>query len=184
MPFRLEECDITDAVADTRAALLVPCGFCPAVSFAVRTGRPYLTPLRDGLRTPVYEEHVRKLKTELEARGLKVRRFDWWSPHQLVVCMWTDARRTALARQAAEHDVVVVIGCDAARKMIEDCLAGGGVRVVQAMRMEGLMDVVPVLEFPCRLSLKMGALTRVLEPAAAAPVAAPESRIGAQSVQT
>ncbi len=184
MPFRLAECDITDAVAGTRAALLVPCGFCPAVSFAVRTGRPYLTPLRHGLRTPVYEEHVRKLKTELEARGLKVRRFDWWSPHQLVVCMWTEARRTALARLAAEHDVVVVIGCDAARKMIEDRLAGSGVTVVQAMRMEGLMDVVPVLEFPCRLSLRMGALTRVLEPAASGPAAAPGGRVETRGAHT
>lgn len=163
MPFCLYERDVSAEVAGKRTALLVPCGFCPAVSFAVRTERPYLDLLRHGVRTAPYEEHIQTLTAELEGRGLKVRRFDWWSPHQFVVCMWTVARRRQLAELAAGYDLVVVLGCDAARKMIEDCLPVGGATVVQAMRMEGLMDVVPLLEFPCRLSLKMGAVTRVLD---------------------
>ncbi len=68
--------------------------------------------------------------------------------------------------------------------MIEGCLAGGGAKVVQAMRMEGLMDVVPVLKFPCRLSLKMGTLNRVLEPSATGPVAAPGCREETHGAQT
>jgi len=95
--------------------------------------------------------------------------------------MWTEARRRALAKRAAWYDVVVVIGCDAARKMIEDCVAGGGATAVQALHMEGLMDVVPLLEFPCRLSLKAGSITRVLEPSAAATDAASECRVETHS---
>src|SRR5512138_362302 len=113
MPFRLRDRDISPELAGVRSALIVPCRFCPAASLAVREGKPYIQLFRHFLRTPSYESYIKALQARIEREGIRTGLFDSKLPHQFVACMWTAARRKALAKRAAGYDAVIVLGCDA-----------------------------------------------------------------------
>jgi hypothetical protein len=66
--------------------------------------------------------------------------------------MRTSARRKELARQAAEYDAVIVLGCDAAVETIRSAVQSIGCRVIQAMEVEGIMNVIPTLHFPFNIA--------------------------------
>ncbi len=162
MPFYLKDRDVSAEVAGARSVLLVPCRFCPAASLSVREKTPYIELFRRFLRTGSFERYVRALKSRLEAGGTRATIFDSRWPHQFVVCMWTAARRRELARHAAGHDAVIVLGCDAAVETVRSCVKPDGCRVVAAMQAEGIMTVVPSLRFPFDVRLQVTSVTRVL----------------------
>lgn len=163
MPFYLGERDLSADLDGVRSVLLVPCGFCPAASLAVRRQAPYLDVFRAGWRTPVYDAHVGEVKAALERRGVAVELYRYRWPQHFVVCMWTAARRNNVARRAGKHDAVIVLGCDAAADTLRQSLGSSGCRVVPAMRVEGLMNVIPAVRFPLRVWLTVSGMTRVLE---------------------
>ena len=164
MPFLLENRDLTAELGGVRSALIVPCRFCPAASLAVRTKSPYMKLFTSFLRTPSYESFIRALKSRLEHQGIRAEVFDSKLPHHLVMCMWPAGRREALARRAAEHDAMIVLGCDAAVETARSC--ANGCRVIPGMAVEGIMNVVPRVRFPFELYLEVQGVTRVLQPAA------------------
>ena len=164
MPFYLRDRDFSSDMGTVHSALIVPCRFCPAASLAVRENKPYIELFRKLLRTSSYEAYVRQLKSRLESQGVRTTVFDSKLPHQFVVCMWTSARRNELARQAAGYDAVIVLGCDAAVETVRSSLQSIGCRVIQAMEVEGIMNVIPSLHFPFNISLEVGGVTRVLQP--------------------
>lgn len=159
MPFFLKDRDISSDVATIRSALIVPCRFCPAASLAMREGKPYLRPLRRLLRTPAYESHVATLKARLESKGIKTAVFDSKIVHQFVICMWTEGRRQQLARRAARYDAVIALGCDAAVETIRSAVQASGCRVIPAMEVEGIMNVMPGVRFPFDIWLRLGHVT-------------------------
>ena len=163
MPFYLRDRDISSDMATVHSALIVPCRFCPAASLAVRERKPYIELFRKFSRTPSYESYVQQLKSRLERQGVRTAVFDSKLPHQFVVCMWTLARRKELARQAAGYDAVIVLGCDAAVETIRSSLQSNACRVIQAMEVEGIMNVIPTLHFPFNISLELSGVTRVLQ---------------------
>ena len=77
--------------------------------------------------------------------------------------MWTSARRKDLAKQAAEYDAVIVLGCDGAVETIRSCLQSQDCQVIPGMEVEGLMNVIPTLQFPFNILLEVGSVTRVLQ---------------------
>ena len=162
MPFLLRDRDIASELATVRSALIVPCRFCPAASLAVREREPYIELFRTLLRTPSYESHVRALKCRLERGGIRTAVFESRFLPQFVVCMWTAARRQQLARAAAGYDAAIVLGCDAAVETIRSALQSTGCRVIPAMEVEGIMNVIPTVRFPFNVSLELSAVTRVL----------------------
>lgn len=161
MPFFLQDRDISSDIATVRSALIVPCRFCPAASLAIRETKPYIDLFRSGLRTPSYESYVQALKSRLENQGIKTAVFDSALPHQFVICMWTANRRNELARQAAAFDAVVALGCDGAVETIRSALRSTNCRVIQAMQVEGIMNVMPNVRFPFNVSLELGGVTRL-----------------------
>jgi hypothetical protein len=80
-----------------------------------------------------------------------------------VVCVWTSGRREELARQAAEYDAVIVLGCDAAVEVVRSSLESTHCRIIQAMEVEGVMNVIPSLHFPFKISLEVSGVSRVLQ---------------------
>jgi hypothetical protein len=78
--------------------------------------------------------------------------------------MWTAGRRNALARQAVGYDAVIVLGCDAAVETVRSCLQSNDCRVIPAMAVEGIMNVIPSLRLPFNVSLELSGVTRVLQP--------------------
>jgi hypothetical protein len=167
MPFHLKDREISSDLAGVRSALIVPCRFCPAVSLAVRERKPYVELFRTFLRTPSYESYIQALRSRLEGEGITTGVFDSRLPHQFVVCMWTSGRRNDLARQAAGYDAVIVLGCDAAVETARSCLPAS-CRVVPGMEVEGIMSVIPTVQFPFNISLEVSSLTRVRQPHAGA----------------
>ena len=161
MPFYLKPRDILSDMATIRSALLVPCRFCPAASFAIRDNEPYLKPLSSFLRTPSYEAHIHALQSRLESRGISTDVFDSKLLHHFVMCMWTAAQRRTLSRRATGYDAVIVLGCDAAVETVRSSVASVGCRVVPGMEVEGVMNVMPSVRFPLDIRLELSGVTRV-----------------------
>ena len=164
MPFHLKDRDISSDIAEVHSVLIVPCRFCPAASLAVREGKPYIELFRKLLRTPSYESYIQVLKSRLESEGIRTGVFDSKLPHQFVVCMWTSRRRKDLARQAAAYDAVIVLGCDAAVETVRSSLQSTDCRVIPGMEVEGIMNVIPTLQFPFNISLEVSNVTKVYTP--------------------
>ena len=160
MPFYLKDRDISSDIAAVHSVLIVPCRFCPAASLAVRERKPYIELFRKLLRTPSYESYIQVLKARLESEGIRTGVFDSKLPHQFVVCMWTSGRRKDLARHAVGHDALIVLGCEAAVETARSCLQSNDCRVIPGMEVEGIMNVIPTLQFPFNISLEVIGVTR------------------------
>ena len=162
MPFYLKEKNIVPHTAGLQSVLIVPCGFCPAASLAVRENKPYIELFRRFLRTKAYESFIQILKRRLEDNGIKVAVFDSRLPHQFVACMWTSRRRRKFADRAAEFEGVVVLGCNATVELVRDSLRSTDCRVIQGMETEGIMNILPTVRFPFNVSLEVRGITSVL----------------------
>ena len=161
MPFYLKESDVSSRLAGLQSVLIVPCRFCPAASLSVRENEPYIELFRRFLRTGAYESFIQTLTRRLEDRGIKTAVFDSRLLHQFVACMWTSRRREELAKRAAQFDGVLVLGCDAMVETVNSALESADCRVIQGMEIEGLMNVLPTVSFPLRLSLELQSVTDV-----------------------
>ncbi len=164
MPFYLKDRDISSDIAMIHSALIVPCRFCPAASLAVRERKPYIRLFRKFLRTPSYEAYIQGLKSRLESQGIRTGVFDSKLPYQFVLCMWTSGRRKDLARHAVGFDALIVLGCDAAVETVHNSIRSNGCGVIPGMEAEGIMNVVPILQFPFNIRLEVSSVTRVLQP--------------------
>lgn len=163
MPFLLKDRNVFADLADVDSVLIVPCRFCPAASLAVTKKKPYIELFRTFLRTAAYEKHIKERTSQLEQRGIKASVFDSKLPHQFVVCMWTARRRQELRRRASEYDAVMVFGCDAAVKAARDSTQSTSCKVIAGMQTEGIMNVMPSMKWPGKISLEVTGVTRVLE---------------------
>ncbi len=163
MPFYLKDRDISSDMAGVRSALVVPCRFCPAASLAVRERKPYIELFRKFLRTPSYESYIQGLKSSLESQEIRTGVFDSKLPHQFVLCMWTSGRREDLARHAPGFDAIIVLGCDAAVETVRYSVRSNDCGVIPGMEAEGIMNVIPILQFPFNVRLEVSSVTRVLQ---------------------
>ena len=161
MPFYLKDREIASDIAMVHSALIVPCRFCPAASLAVRERKPYMELFRKFLRTPSYESYIQVLRSRLESEGIKTGVFDSKLPHQFVLCVWTSGRRKELARHAAGYDALIVLGCDAAVETVRSCIKSNDCRVIPGMEAEGIMNVIPILQFPFNIRLEVSNVTKV-----------------------
>jgi hypothetical protein len=162
MPFYLDETDILPEVAGLKSVLIVPCRFCPAASLAVRSDEPYIEFPRRGLETGSYERLIKRVKQELENRGIKVSLFKSKLLHQFVLCMWTSKRRKMLMELAKEHDALVVMGCESAVQTVRDAVKSTTCQVIPGMKNEGLMSIRPKFSLPCNISLELESVTPLL----------------------
>ena len=102
------------------------------------------------------------MKSELEKKGVKADVFRSRIPHQFVVCMWTRRRRKQLMRRAKNYDAVVVLGCEAAVQTILDSVDSASFQVVQGMRTEGIMSILPRFKWPDSITLQLNSITPLL----------------------
>lgn len=163
MPFYLKEMDIVPQTIGLQSVLIVPCGFCPAASLAVREKKPYIELFRKFLRTETYDLFVQSLRHRLEEKGIKTDVFGIRLPHHFVACMWTSGRRKKLAKRAAKCDGVVVLGCDAMVENVKNYISPTDCLVIQGMEAEGIMNVIPELSLPFNISLIVQGITTVKE---------------------
>jgi hypothetical protein len=162
MPVYLKEIHDFRQLEQFQSVLIVPCRFCPAASLALRNNEPYFEFFRHLLQTDAYEKYIETMKSELEKKGVKANVFRSRVPHQFVVCMWTRRRRKQLMRHAKKYDAVVVLGCEAAVQTILDSVESPSFQVVQGMRTEGIMSILPRFQWPDSITLQLNSITPLL----------------------
>ena len=122
MPFYLNTLKSYSEFTKFKSVLIIPCRFCPAASFSVINNEPYIELFRKFLATESYERHIKSLKSKLEKEGIKVDVFKSKIIHQFVLCMWTLKRRKKLMERAKNYEAIIVLGCEAAVKTIQDSI--------------------------------------------------------------
>ncbi len=162
MPVYLKDTHEWDKLEQFESVLIVPCRFCPAASFAVRKKEPYFEFFRHFLQTDAYERYIEKMRSELGKRGVKADVFRSRLPHQFVVCMWTSRRRRKLTKLAKQYDALVVLGCEAAVQTIRDSVDSPSFQIVQGMRNEGIMSILPRFQWPDSITLQLNSITPLL----------------------
>lgn len=162
MPVYLKDIHDFQQLEQFQSVLIVPCRFCPAASLALRNNEPYFKFFRHMLKTAAYERYIERMKSELNKKGIKADVFRSRAPHQFVVCMWTRKRRNQLMRRAKKYDALVVLGCEAAVQTIMDSADTASFKVVQGMRTEGIMSILPRFQWPDSITLQLNSVTPLL----------------------
>ena len=168
MPVYLKETYEFDQLTQFDKILIIPCRFCPAASLAISKNKPYFELLRHRLQTAAYERYIARMKSALEKRGMQADVFRSHWLHQFVVCMWTRRRRALLRNRAQGYDALVVLGCEAAVQTIMDSLGGVSIPVIQGMRTEGIMSILPRFQWPGKITLQINSITPLIHSQAGA----------------
>jgi hypothetical protein len=162
MPVYLKDIHDFQQLEQFQSVLIVPCRSCPAASLALRNNEPYFEFFRHLLQTAAYERYIETMKSKLRKRGVKTDVFRSRLPQQFVVCMWTRKRRKHLMRRAKKYDALVVLGCEAAVQTILDSVDTASLHVVQGMRTEGIMSILPRFQWPGSITLQLNSITPLL----------------------
>ncbi len=59
MPIHLNDLDVVSEVAGLSSALIVSCNMCPAVTVAVREGKPFIQLFRSFLKSASFKQYIR-----------------------------------------------------------------------------------------------------------------------------
>ncbi len=161
MPYYLKEMEDMSELIKFESVLIIPCRFCPAASMAVSKNEPYIQLFRGLLKTAAYEELIKTMKSDLVKKGVRTDVFKSRLLHQFVLCSWTEKRRDKLSELAEKYDALLVLGCEATVKTIQDALKSTSCKVFQGMKTMGLMSIKPRFQLPCNISLELDSLTPV-----------------------
>jgi hypothetical protein len=154
VPIHLDDLDVVSEVAGLRSALIVPCNMCPAVTVAVREGRPFIQLFRSFLKSAPFEQHIRTLQSRLEEEGVGTEVFESNLPHHWFLCMWSSGRRNKLREHARQHEAAIVLGCDTAMETVRDSVKSTDCRVIEGMKASGFMNAKLKFSFPCDVSFE------------------------------
>jgi hypothetical protein len=154
MPIHLNDLDVLSKVAGLRSAVIVPCNMCPAVTVAVREGKPFIQFFKSFLKSAPFEEHIKALQSQLRKHGVITNVFKNTLPHHWFLCMWTSGRRKKLQQYAKEYEAAIVLGCDTATETVRDSVEPIGCKVIQGMEVVGLMNAKTRFHFPANVSFE------------------------------
>ena len=152
MPIHFKDLDVVSETAGLRSALIVPCNMCPAVTVSIREKKPFMQLLRSLLKSLPFEQYLKKLQSRLREQGIKTEIFRSNLYHQWFMCMWTSAQRRKLQRTAEKYEAVIVLGCESATETVMDSVKSTGCKVVEGMKVSGIMNATLRLHFPCNIS--------------------------------
>ena len=151
MPLYLTDVDVIPELAGARSVLIVPCRMCPATSLSLREKKPFFELFKTFLRSPALEQHIKTLQARIEEQGIKT---SVYLPRQFLACTWTPAERKRLRTRAAFYDTVIVLGCDSATESVRNALQFTDCKVIQAMEVDGIVNVKIRFHFPGTVSLE------------------------------
>lgn len=154
MPIHFSDLDVASEVEGLSSALIVPCNMCPAVTVAVREARPFIQLFRSFLKSAPFEQYIRAMQSRLQEKGVTTKVFKSNIPHQWFMCMWTSRQRKRLQKQAKQHDAVIVMGCDSATATVRDLVQSTDCKVIEAMKVSGIMNAKLRLHLPCNVSFE------------------------------
>lgn len=161
MPYYLENTDFIPELTEFKSVLIIPCRFCPAASTSVIQNEPYIQFFRGLLKTASYEDVIKTIQENLEDQGIRADVFRSILPHQFVLCSWTSNKREQLLEYAKKYEALLVLGCEAAVRTVQDTIGSNTCQVIPGMKSVGLMSVKPRFELPCNISLELDSVTPV-----------------------
>jgi hypothetical protein len=145
MPIYLKDVDVVPEVAKFKSALIVLCRFCPAASLAVRNDKPYIEFFRRLLKTEPYEELVDNMQSRLKKEGLKTSVFKGNLLNYLI-CLWTSGWRKKL------------------NESVQEILQWTNCQVFQGMESEGVLNAIPKVHLPFKISFEKFKVTPMIYP--------------------
>jgi len=154
MPIHFTDLDVVSQVEKGSSALIVPCTICPAATVAMREQRPFLQLFRSLFKSPPLERYIAALRARLADKGVRTQVFKSRPYHQWFLCMWTARRRKKLGRYAARHDALIVLGCDSATATVREAAKGSGCKVIEGMKMSGIMNAQLSVRLPANVSFE------------------------------
>lgn len=161
MPIHFKDMDVVSEVAGLSSALIVPCNVCPAVTVAVREERPFMQLFRSLLKSAPFEQYIGRLQSRLREKGVSSKVFRSSLYHQWFLCMWTSGRRKKLQERAKQYDAVIVLGCDSATVTVRDAVKSSGCKVVEGMKVAGIMNAKLSVHLPCNVSFEECTITPI-----------------------
>ena len=154
MPIHFDDLDVVSEAAGLRSALIVPCNLCPAVTVAVRENRPFMQFFKSLRKSAPFEEYIKALQSRLRDAGVDTKVFRSNLYHQWFMCMWTSGRRKQLQKQVTKYEAVIVLGCDSATETVRDLIKSSDVKVIEGMKVTGIMNAQLAFRLPGNLSFE------------------------------
>ena len=152
MPIHFNDLDVVSEAAGLKSALIVPCNMCPAATVAVREKKPFMQFFRSLLKSLPFEQYIRDLQSKLREQGIDTKFFRSNRYHQWCMCMWTSAQRKKLRKTAKNHAAIIVLGCDSATETVREAVRQSNCKVIEGMKVSGIMNATLKFNFPCDLS--------------------------------
>lgn len=140
MPIHFDDLDVVSEVKEASSVLIIPCYMCPAVTVAVREGRPFIQFFSNFLTSPPFEKYLKKLQSDLGRKGVASKVFKSRFIHQWFLCMWSSGCREKLKRQLDGYDSVVVLGCESANETVRSLIKNDACKIIQGMEVTGFMN--------------------------------------------
>ena len=154
MPIHFNDIDVSSEVAGLKSVLIVPCNMCPAATVAIREKKPFMQLFRSLLKSLPFEQYLQKLQDRLKEQGVNTEIFRSNFYHQWFMCMWTSAQRKKLQKIAQKHEAVLVLGCDSATETVRDSVEAVGCKVIEGMKVTGIMNARLKLHLPGNISFE------------------------------
>jgi hypothetical protein len=152
MPIHFEDLDVVSEASGLKSALIVPCNMCPGVTVAVREGKPFLQLFKHCLKCAPFEQYIMDMQSRLKEKGLNTKVFKSNIPHQWFMCMWTSGQRNKLQEYAKQFEALIVLGCDSATETVRDTVKTINCKVIEGMKVTGIMNAQLKFDFPCNIS--------------------------------
>lgn len=154
MPIHFDDLDVLSEVSGLRSALIVPCNMCPAFTIAIREKKPFLQLFRSFLKSAPFDRYLKSLQSRLKEKGVDTEIFRSNFIHQWFMCMWSSGHRKKLQRSAKSYDAVIVLGCDSATQTVRDLVNPTEVKVIEGMKVSGIMNAELRFHLPGNISFK------------------------------
>ena len=148
MPIHFRDLDVLPQVSGAQSVLIVPCQMCPAVTVAVREGKPFIQLFKGFLKSIPFEQYLENLRSDFTRKGIHTDVFRSPFPHQWFLCMWPSGQCRKLKAQAEPYEAVVVLGCDSATETVRALIGTDRRKVVQGMAVTGIMNARMRFQFP------------------------------------
>ncbi len=153
MPIYLEPRDVAADLEGFKSVLIVSCPICPPMCVSMQKKKPFIEPLKHGLKTQAFENYIASIRKPLEKRGVRTGVFTMRLPVPMM-CLWTQGQRNRLLRRAKGYDAVVVLGCNSATYTAQDTLKDTKCQVFQGMRVETITNAIVKFRFPMTVQLE------------------------------
>lgn len=140
MPIHFEDLDVVREIKGVRSALIVPCNMCPAVTVSARENKPFMQLFKSVMKSPPFEDYLAQLQSRLKEHGVVSKVFRSSFYHHWFMCMWPEARRKKLHKEAKRYDAVIVLGCESATVTVRNSIGSLGCKVIEGMKVSGIMN--------------------------------------------